>query len=73
MKKNAAILTLIGVLSGGWAVACVAQQTGTSQTTGTTALPPPPPPYAPPLKGAPPVEDTPAQRQALAELRPRRS
>jgi tetratricopeptide (TPR) repeat protein len=69
MKKNAAILTLIGVLSGGWAVACVAQQTGTSQTTGTTALPPPPPPYAPPLKGAPPVEDTPAQRQALAELK----
>jgi tetratricopeptide (TPR) repeat protein len=66
MKKNAAILTLIGVLSGGWAVACLAQQAGTQPATGT-ALPPPPPAYTPPPKGAPPAVDTPAQREALAE------
>jgi tetratricopeptide (TPR) repeat protein len=30
------------------------------------AAPPPPPAYTPPAKGAPPVEDTPAQREAIA-------
>ena len=45
-----------------------AQQSGTQAQPDAAAPPPPPPAYTPPAKNAAPVEDTPAQRDALARL-----
>ena len=45
-----------------------AQQTGTQAQPDAAVPPPPPPAYTPRPKDAPPVEDTPAQREALARL-----
>jgi tetratricopeptide (TPR) repeat protein len=46
------------ILAGTWVVPVLGQQAAATQT--------PPPAYTPRPKGAPPVEDTPAQREAIA-------
>jgi tetratricopeptide (TPR) repeat protein len=66
MKKIAGILPLIVglLLAGGWIVPALAQQGSSPQdAAGLT----PPPAYTAPPKGAPPAEDTPEQREAIAK------
>ncbi|MFZ1086628.1 MAG: tetratricopeptide repeat protein [Terracidiphilus sp.] len=58
---NALLFTACLLLAGQSAVSVLAQQ--------NTAMPAPPPAYTPLPKGAKPIEDSPAQREALAKWR----
>ncbi len=52
------------LVAGRWVVPVLAQQGGLQQAATNSS---PPPAYTPLPKGAPPAEDTPAQREALAK------
>lgn len=63
------VLMICGMLlAGRWIVPVLAQQGGLQKAA---ANPSPPPAYTPLPKGTPPVEDTPAQREALAKWKAR--
>jgi tetratricopeptide (TPR) repeat protein len=62
------VASVLFVVTGVLAAACLAASVGAQQDAGNLT---PPPAYTPPPKGAPPAVDTPAQREALAKWKAR--
>jgi tetratricopeptide (TPR) repeat protein len=76
MRKivSSAVMTAVAVLAGHWTVPVLAQNQQAQQASEPApdaATLTPPPAYTAPPKGAPPVVDTPAQREAIARWKAR--